>query len=291
MIGLNSRFDCLILWGTTGDITNEVLILLSEEPNLKVLKIISKNVKDMKSLVRQVYSHDYAPRMHLKEKTRYLVRQSSHVTFIFLHNLKPLEDYSGVGSFRHIECLRIKAFKEKVRDIHNPYEGTVRSHLHVIHATDNESQAFSLLKHVGYSSFDDLLSKNLGVTFPAHLGMVSQYSIIRIKLINLMCSLANEPDELIPLKDSPHYGALTGHPEEYQRYVSRSRGKTLKDNHTIEQLLRLFREIEYGAADYANDLIIVKENNEQLVIADGLHRAACLLAKGVEEVAVCKILD
>jgi len=156
---VKTRIDSILIWGHGMKNFNNILNDIRANKNFNIIKIQKYKPKNIKKFVKEIYSYDYAPFWHLKAKTKYLMKTSSEVCFIFVENLNPTEDYLDEGSFRHKESMTLKKFKEELRDKYNPYENGKRTHNHVIHATDSENQANHMLHYLGYKEGVKLFDK------------------------------------------------------------------------------------------------------------------------------------
>jgi hypothetical protein len=144
----------------------------------------------MKSFVKEIYSYDYAPFWHLKDKTKYLLKTPQEVCFIFIKNLNPNEDYLGENSFRHKECLILKKFKEQLRDKYNPYCNNKRTHNHVIHATASQKQTSHIMNYLGYQEgINHFESENKFVNLPYYIKGFNNFEFKEIDVADLFCNV------------------------------------------------------------------------------------------------------
>lgn len=292
----NSRVDCIIIWGHGMKFFEEILQEIEENNNFEILKIIKHIPKSQKHLVREVYSFDYAPFVHLKSKTKYLHQVKNEVCFIFVKNIVPKEDLYGKGRFRHIESVPLKHFKESLRDRFNPYENGVRSHNHVIHATDNQTQTHHLLKYLGYKEgiYTFLKDKEI-FNIPEFISTKSTFSIVEIDYKDISCNIAVGESwnsyllQEKEVKDSPHYQSLLNGGEIYNDYWKKFIGGSIKAYYSPIKFSTLKSGFNYLKAPYNKSYIIVQKHNNKYLILDGLHRAAIHFHQGNSSIIACLI--
>lgn len=292
----NPRVDCIIIWGHGMKYFDEILQEIEEDKIFEILKIIKHIPKSQKHLVREVYSFDYAPFNHLKSKTKYLLKMDKEVCFIFVKNLSPEEDFFGVGQFRHVESVTLKEFKEKLRDKFNPYENGVRTHNHVIHATDNQTQAHFLLKYLGYREGISIFNQGKKLfDFPNFITDQSSISIVEIDYDNILCNVVVGESwnsyhlEKREIKESPHFQSLSDGANIYDEYWSKFIGGPIKAYNSPSKFALMKSEFKYLKAPYNQSYIIVKKQNYKYLIVDGLHRAALHFYQGSSSIIACVI--
>ena len=292
----NSRVDSIIIWGHGMKFFAEILLELEENNNFQILKIIKHIPKSQKHLVREVYSFDYAPFVHLKSKTKYLHQVKNEVCFIFIKNLAPNEDFYGDGRFRHVESVPLKQFKESLRDRFNPYKNGIRTHNHVIHATDNQTQTHHLLKYLGYKEgiYTFLKSKEI-FNIPEFILKKDTFSIVEIDYEDISCNIAIGESwnsyslQERKVKESPHYQSLLNGDEIYNDYWKKFIGGPIKAYYSPIKFFKLKTEFNYLKEPYNNSYIIVKKYNNKYHVLDGLHRAALHFHQGNSSIIACLI--
>jgi len=285
----NYRVDIFLIWGHGIKYLFEILKILEKE--FEIIRIERKKIKNIKKFVKFVYSFDYAPYWHLIGKTKYLLKTPKEVAFIIVKNYYlGKDDYVGQGEFRHLENLKIKEIKELIRDKFNPYENNKRSHNHIVHATDNESQSDYLLKYLGFKNgILDVIKKNM-FDLPHYINL-EDFEIIKIPLDKLYAnilkgSLYKYQIILTPLKQTPHYKALSsGDFKIYENYINKFLGGPLKEYYSVEKFKKLSKNFVYLKAPFENNYIVVVKKDDKYIIADGIHRA-CNLANE-KEIIVC----
>ena len=114
------RYDCFVVWGHGQSYLSDILHEVRSEEYFEIVHFQRLEVGSIKKLVRQIYSFDYAPLFHLKAKVKYLEASPPVVSFIFVKNKDAQEEFFGNGEFRHIESLRVKSFKDRIREKYNP---------------------------------------------------------------------------------------------------------------------------------------------------------------------------
>ncbi|CAG1016435.1 hypothetical protein ANAEL_05623 [Anaerolineales bacterium] len=289
------RYDYFLIWGNGVRYRDSILDMIRSEPDLKIVKILYHTPETIDELVDTVYSYDYAPLQHLKGKTEYLRKTVCEVYFVFVENHSPCEDYFGDGPYRHIESRGLKELKEKIRDTFNPRENGKRTEEHVIHASDNQMQTDYILRYLRLNGIDLFTNKHLSLDAPYHVQKVSSFSIRKIPMFSLRCNIVvGDAIVHVPkrttVESTPHYRALSGEHHVYDEYVRTYLGMALTDDHCLENLLRLSRDFRYLSPPYDGNYIITRELDDgTFSIIDGVHRAAILKHRGVDEVIVAVI--
>ena len=294
---IKTRIDCFLIWGHGIKHLFEILNDIENNDNFKILKIIKHIPKSQKNLVKEVYSYDYAPFEHLNDKTKYLNRVDNLVCFIIIENLKPNEDFFGNGPFRHIESVTLKIFKEKLRDKYNPYENGIRSHNHILHACDNETQTHFLLKYLGYKNGLKTFMKTENLfNFPYHINYDSMLQIKKIKYEDLVCKIPEGEDwnsyslKEMEIKHTPHYKSILNS-NIYKEYIYKFIGGPIKDYNSIKKFNLMKNNFKYLDDNYYNSYVIVKKYNKKYLILDGIHRASLHFYSGNRTIVACLIND
>lgn len=291
-----ARIDCILIWGHGLIHINDILNDIESNKNLQVLRIQKHRPKSIKKFVKKIYSYDYAPFWHLKLKTKYLLKTSHEVCFVFVKNINPAEDYFGEGSFRHKESSSLKEFKERIRDKYNPYENGKRSHEHVIHATDSQDQTGQILNYLGYEQgvryFDH---QNEFINMPYYLKDYKEFEFKSVDVIKLYCNTIEGEGwdsynvKTIHITESPQYRALFEDMTIYSNYISKYLGGPLKDNHNLERYKKIYEQFEYLKEPYMNSFVIVNKTESRYIILDGLHRACIHLFQGNTKIIICQV--
>jgi len=292
-----TRLDYFLIWGNGIQYRWEILELLWSKNFLEIIRIQNYYPKNIKKFVETIYSYDYAPFQHLKDKTRYLLKSKPEVLFIFVLNKNPNEKIFGDGEFRHIECTHIKRIKEEIRNKYNPRINGKRTEEHVVHATDNESQVDYVLKYLGYDEGVNFLKNipNPLLDLPYFIPKFSEFTIRSINISHLYCNILKGNmnkywTETQSIEESPQYKCLNGDINEYESYLSTFLGGPLTANYSVEQFLDLTKNLIYLEKPYDNNYFLVKEfRPHEYLIQDGLHRAAILLHRGVDTIPVAVI--
>ena len=300
-LNFKEKYCYFLIWGTGLQYSKEIINQIRDDDNFDILKIKYHEVKNVKKLVKQIYSQDYAPLKHLKEKTKYLLQSEPRVLIIFALNKNHQEKIFGKKEeFKHIECEYIKQFKGKVRDQFNPPPiNGKKSHEHIIHASDSEYQVDHLLKLVGYTDGIKYLSKkpNSILPTPHHTKPFKNFLLKKVDINSLYCYLYKKDSksihkEKIELINTPHYKYVTGYKDDYLKYINTFGGITLTDDHFIENYEKLKKDFSYLREKNPINYIIVEEfqlNN--FMILDGVHRACILKQQGEKTIIVTIIKD
>jgi hypothetical protein len=280
MTNFNPRYDILIIWGHGLDNFDKKFHLIEQDTSFGIIAVKKVKIGNMARFVKSVYSYDYAPFRHLREKTKYLSDVKKEAAFIVLHNKSPEEDYEGLGKFRHLESMSLKRLKLKIRSKYNPYFKGVMSHNHVVHGTDNHTQVMSLLD---LANFPESIIFNHNRSVPWFLN-IEQYKCKLVRIENLYCrNLTHDGGtKIIPLSRSVQYKFLEQNDGTYQAYVSKHIGYGLQSYYSQKKYLNLKSSMK-DFYDPSRGNIIVEQYDNSFVILDGLHRAAILLDLGVKE--------
>ena len=292
-----TRFDCFVIWGHGQKYLSDIISEIRKNNNFEILHLHKHEVKSIKKLVYQIYSFDYAPLFHLKAKVKYLESTPPVINFIFIKNKDAQEEYFGTGDFRHKESLRIKRFKDLIRERFNPRgkDGNL-THDHVIHATDNESQTDAILKLIGYPKGVHLFTDSGKVIkTPHYIIEPNSFTLKEVTYDDLYCANAFEINGVtqnrhIPIKESAQYLGLSN-PKSYQNYLQKFSGQVLKQDYDLEKYLQLKSGFSYLQGCNAADFVVVTplEHEKKMLIVDGLHRASIHLYQGNKTLKVCVI--
>ncbi len=283
-----TRYDYILVWGNGLQYRDEIIDIINGTKDFEVLQIISHTPERIEDLISEIYSYDYAPKVHLVAKTEYLLTVPKESVFIFVKNRDAHESVVGTGEFSHIECSRLKALKENIRNQFNPRINDKRSENHVIHSSDNEYQTDKILKYLGYPDGLNMLTRksNYILDAPYHLGRFSKFEVRKVSNEDIYCSIWNEEGtgkDILHIDQTPHFKLLSGDASSYIEY-KKKHSKYFTDNHTPENLIKLSEKLKYADKEFAGNYIITKEiETDKYLIIDGVHRASVLRSKGVNE--------
>ena len=293
----SSRFDCILIWGHGLIYFDDILNDIKANKNFEILKISRYKPKSIKSFVKEIYSHDYAPVWHLKSKTKYLLSTPREVCFVFVKNLNPNEDCFGNNNFRHKESLTLKYFKEELRDKYNSCEDNKRTHNHVIHATDTQLQTDKILKFIGYKQGINLFNKeNKFLDLPHYIKEANHFKFEMVNVDELYCNIIVGKSwdsyniKTMLIKESPQYKGISENMILYENYIKKFLGGPLQENYNLERYKKLIEGFEYLKSPYENSFVVTKNINDKYIILDGLHRASCHIYKGNKKIKICQIL-
>ena len=264
---MNSTYHYFTIWNNGIKHLHKILHMIETYGAFDVLRILKHTEKNIIHLVESLYSTDTVPLKHLKSKTKYLLKSNPTVFFIFVRNNRPDEKLTGRGSFRHMQCLTIVDIKNLIRDKFNPKKSNGdRTEEHVVHGSDYQDQTAAILKYLN-------LTWDIVLKPPIYYS--KQADIKKVSLDSIQARVVSIP-KVVSIQDTPHYKYLQGNKEIYKKYWRQYIGIKLKDNHTPYAFDVLLKEFKYP---YKHNLITVHNN----IIVDGLHRAAILKHKGVDE--------
>ncbi len=282
------RMDYFMIWGHGLQYTNEILDIIRNVEDFKIVAIIKRHVQDIEQFIQDVYACDTVPFEHLVSKTRYLLGTKPEVLFILIENNNTQEKYFGEGAFRHIQCQLIKDVKEVVRNKFNPRANGKRTEHHVIHASDYESQVEHVLKVLGLQPLSYFTREpNSELDVPYHIEPFDDYEIREIDVNDIVAEITGLG--LVGIKETPHFKYLTGDKKHYIGYHSSYFGTYLTDDHFSQAFDNMILNFQYGQKTNSNklSLILVRplENNKYRIM-DGVHRASILAFKGIEKISV-----
>ncbi|MDB4655128.1 hypothetical protein OAE41_00245 [bacterium] len=295
----SSRIDCIIVWSHGILHIQKILKEIRSHPDFRILYIHLYNKPSIHPLIKAAYSYDYAPRHHLKYKLKYLKKLPPKAYLIFFENIKPEINYYGDDDYRHLECSKLKKFKEALRQMFNPrdHKGFI-THDHIIHATDNQVQANILLKFVGFKNgvTQFLQNKYFTLQLPWFLDKPKGFEIREIPIVDLRCNQAfidkkgRSKLTQASIVDSVQFQALDN-PQVYNQYLQLHRGKTLKADYDLDKYLKMSENFQYLAPPHETSFIYVKHNlDNSFIILDGLHRASLHYKSGATTVLVCILI-
>ncbi len=288
-----SRIDYFMIWGHGLPYADQIIDILRNTKDLRILIVVKKNVGDITRFVQDVYACDTACREHLEKKTRYLLRTDPEIIFILVENRNPQEMLVGEGVFRHLQCMFIKGIKEEIRNRFNPRKPDgKRSEHHVIHASDYESQVHHLLKILGLRSMEYYTRRpNADLDAPFHVEPFERYTVRTVPIDSLRANILDMG--LVPIDETPHYKYLTGDKRAYEQYHRKHGGTLLIEDHfpaAYDHLIANLKD-DYRTADGRRSLILVQSRKDGTHrILDGVHRAAILKHRGVGMVTVAEPL-
>lgn len=289
-----TRYDYFLIWGHGLQFAESIVDLIASCDGLRIVRLQYHRPKNIRRFVRVVYSYDYAPLLHLKDKTNYLLGTQPLVLFVFVENLSPAEIMVGEGVFRHAESSRIKALKEHIRDHFNERREDRRTENHVVHASDNQMQTDQILKYIGVREGTIAFRKrpNQVIDTAYHLPSFYKFRFENAPVEKLCCTiLRGTPDDFCgvttPLAETPHASYLRGDKTAYEEYLAKFGGWHLCDYYSLRKFQRLSETFDYERLTAVGCYIVVgRQKSGRLVILDGVHRAAILASRGAKNIPV-----
>ena len=294
---INMRYDCFVIWGHGVPYLANIIEEIESAAKLTICHIEKKRFRNIKSLVRKIYSFDYAPLIHLTDKIAYLKKIDPTVFFIFVENHEPLEDFYGTGDFRHIESNTVRKIKNNIRTKYNPKTSSGEpSHNHVIHATDNQSQTLQMLgllyRNPDLRYFDKVGNNILPI--PKYINEPKRLTIRQLDFEDIYCSnFIGDTDKpklhKITIEQSVQYQGIEK-PDIYQRYIEKYLGTGLRKHYSIKKYQDLQKNMKYLGGQHSNSSVLVTQvinDLNKFIILDGLHRAAILRSQGKSKIMVC----
>jgi len=288
------RYDYFLIWGNGLHFRDQIIEEIRKDTNFRILKILHYKPKSLKKFVRIVYSYDYAPFWHLRDKTEYLMRTTPEVEFIFTKNLHPCEDYFGEEAFRHIESRTVRNLKETIRNRYNQKKDDRRTEDHVIHASDNQDQTDYILRYLGFREGLRYLTDepNKLIQTKYYLEPFHQFTLKKVDIDSIFCNILTGSRDaytlkVVPIEKTPHFSCLCGKPGVYKKYIEDFSGGPLTEDYTVEHFKRLSKDFTYLGNNHSDDYIIAERlDPERYCILDGLHRAAILKHRGKKRIII-----
>ncbi len=277
---MKERIDTFIIWPHGLKNKNEIIGVISEDFNVLYIKQI--NVKSMRRFVKEVYNFDYAPIIHLKNKTKYLETVGCDVMCIVVRNINPELEFFDVGKFRHIECAKIKLKKLQIRQKFNPVVDGHLSEEHVVHASDNEQQSWDIMRLFKVPKEINISSQS--GTY--HINKGCAYQLKYIKLDDIYCfnfeqsgsKIARVEKELV---NSVQYDFIVGDKSKYQDYLDKFLGLYLHDLYSLSKFEKFILEFDIKRCP---PIVIKEDAKGRYYILDGLHRATMIKSLGMNEI-------
>ena len=285
-----SRIDYFLIWGEGHKYDQEILSLIRNDSNFRIITIIKKHPNmPVHEFVRKVYECDHVPIEHLESKYKYLLNYSTQVTLVLVENKDPDERYYGEGAFRHIQCRKVIELKRHIRELYNPRDTDGKiTYNHVVHASDYESQVDHLLKVLKLPSVADFcMPANKNFISSPFMNKFDKYEIRDVNINDLYVKELGRGYKFV--FESYAYNYVTGMDKEsYKDYWLRHWGIYLIEDHSPEAFDKLIKRYEYHPDDEKN-LIIVKQYQDKYLICDGVHRASILYNNGITNIRVVVI--
>lgn len=275
---LSHRLDYFIIWPNGLDYCFEILDFIAEK-DFEILHIETYKFRSMNKFLRLIYSHDYAPFIHLKSKLKYLKKlKDNKVIIIFVLNKNSRSFIQNKSGTPHVESLSMNEIKWELRKMFNKRdENNLIDNNHIIHGTDSESQTIYLLKKLRINPERILRNDQI---FPSHLAEFENYKIQNVNLEEIKVRILKSNNiELMKIKNSPHYKYLKGNEDVYLNYLDSNIGKGIKKYHSPIKFKNLFKEFNENLKSYRP--IILNHNFE---IYDGNHRASIMYFKGYKTI-------
>jgi len=295
------RYDFFTIWGNGLSHKDEILDILRNEDSLKIIRIESRTVKNMKKFIFDLYRCDTVPIWYLRAKLKYLFMVKPEILVVFVKNYNPQEMPAGQGAFRKVQCQHINQIKIRIRNQYNPRHPDKSfqikpldkgvSHEHVIHASDYEEQVDYFLKMLGHENGIQYLhgdNENLPFEMPYYLKKPDTYIYKTILIDKLRASILDDSDgksfihHIRKITETPHYQSLSQGPDDYRKYLEKFKYTLL----TEDSYWGKFKKLNELHTDQIKefDRIIVTCESDYYRILDGVHRAAVALYHNLKHI-------
>ena len=295
------RYDFFTIWGNGLTERDEILDILRNEDSLKIIRIESRTVKNMKKFIFDLYGCDTVPIEHLRTKLKYLFLVKPEIMVVFVKNCNPQEMPAGEGAFRKVQCQYINQIKIRIRNRFNPKHPDKSfqilpldrgvSHEHVIHASDYEEQVDYCLKILGHKNGIEYLhgdSDDLPFAKPYYLKTPDTYIYRTIMIEELRASILDNSDKkrvihhTKKIQETPHYQSINQGADDYREYIEKYKYTLLTPDYSWEGLKKL-NELDTDRIKRF-DRIVVRSESDYYRILDGVHRAAVSLNHNLKHV-------
>lgn len=285
-VKFNEEFHYFLIWQNGIHNFQGIINEIEKSKDIDILKLIRYEVKNIKKFIDFIYSFDYAPLIHLRDKTKYLKKFKGEIMIIFINVYNGVNAYFGEKEFRHIENMNIRKLKNNIREKYNKRINNKITQNHVIHASDNVHQSKKLLNYFGYEN-PEIFTRSLDI--PHHIRYKKlilksiDFSMIKARIIK------NDKIVLESILNTPHYKFLKGDTIHYKKYLQDNIGRKLKDYYSTTKFKNL--EKIYDTKGKFNSFIIVKKNKDFYEVLDGLHRFSILTLKGQKKSVFMEVID
>lgn len=274
-----NRLVAFVLFGHARKHWGSIYQAITDTAGLDIQYVQRHRFRSSRALIAALYSHDYAPLIHLRSKTRYLKKVGTDALILFGVQRESSLFVAGLGKFAHHEDRYINRLKWNIRRTYNPRESDGEmTHHHVIHATDNPGQARHLAGELHNLPLDRIMSPHgPGRILPSHLASTS-LRVHQVPLQQLRVKLL--PDLRVHrIEDTPHFAALAENNRQlYWEYLVPFLGDELRDGHSWQRFMALKSSFDLGARPAP--IVVAPGCNGTYVVRDGAHRAALLLHAG-----------
>ena len=289
----NCEYGAFVIWPNAELMKSEILNLINER--FEIVRIISIKNNQLSNLINCCYQFNIYEFIHILNKTKYLKdfpgKFESNIIIVADTNPKHKLIHSTI---RKDYALNTNFYELKWnirRKFNNTNINKKLTHDHVVHSTDNELQVKTLLKY-----FDSQLYWNLNLISKTNNILESKSKIARgclpeintknIKKINFQLLKAfkaniiygnrwQEKTHTFYIEETPHYAFLNGSINIYKNYVQKYQGTKLKCFYSERKYIKLIKK--FIAKEINGYPILVKKNNQDYLIIDGLHRACIAL--------------
>lgn len=263
----------IVIWPNGEDNLLEIISTVSK--HFEVKKIYKFDRRWLKKVIKLAYSHDYAPRYHLRKKTKYLSKLKGSTTLLIVKVPANANFFTGKGLFRHLENALVRDLKTEVREKFNPKDelGNI-THNHVIHATDNDFQARLLISgmlSIKGINLTDIISD---VSVVPHHIKFSGFEVKELSFSEIYGRVFTntQKTQVVPLRETPHYKFVTGDKDSYRDYLYENLGYGLTDYYSLEKFSAIKSEFKKGNVRAFSPLI--RKEADGYVLLDGLHRTS-----------------
>ena len=142
----NYRFDFYLIWNHGLNFLDDIRNIIKENKYLTIINEFEKDVENIPKFIDKLYALDHQNRLHIKGKTRYLLKQKTIVHVFILKNISktPLESINKTKwEIREKYNPRFDDPKKQP----NPVLAPGITHHHVIHGSDTQEETEHMMKY------------------------------------------------------------------------------------------------------------------------------------------------
>lgn len=287
------KYHFFIIWPNGLSNSEKIIDIIKNSNGIELVSIQKYKLNNMRSFLNKLYSIDNVPNKHLKNKLSYLYKLDTDIINIFVKNYLPQEVFVGEKLYRKKQCQTIVNIKNNIRNEFNPKHHDPDfcvpplkrgvSHEHVIHGSDSEADVDYYLKMIGIKNgIKYLENDNYGFPFskPYYIRRPSKYIYKYLPISSLLANILEIKNNRVTTKKvkldkTPHYKSLVEESAIYNKYINTFRYTYLCDNYSLDNYNKMKNLLKDPTFEFPP--ILVKPDEENFLILDGVHRSAISL--------------
>jgi hypothetical protein len=143
--------ELMLIWNHGLKYKRQIISIINNYEGFNVLSVHKAAYKKLSDLVDVLYEKEKVSPIHISNKVKHLKKLDNKVALILFENKKRELKTYGKGDLKTVQCERVKALKDLIRNQFNTREKGMRTEAHVIHASDDQKEAESLLRFFNLS--------------------------------------------------------------------------------------------------------------------------------------------